>query len=122
MTIIFSILVILFVLFLFCYCFCKYFCHSENYSSFSTTKVDIVYTWVDNTPEFLEELQTYQTDFTPESHYRDNDELKYSLRSVELFAPWVNHIYIVVKDGQFIPWLDKSNPRITIIYHRYCIL
>ena len=121
MTTIFPILVILFVLFFFCYCFYKYFCNSENYSSFSTTKIDIVYTWVDNTPEFLRELQTYQTDFTPESHYRDNDELKYSLRSVELFAPWVNHIYIVLKDGQFIPWLDKNNSRITIIYHSQII-
>ena len=119
MTIILCILVLLFVFFI---CFCKYFCNSENYSSyFSTTKVDIVYTWVDNSPEFLKELQTYQMDFIPESHYRDNDELKYSLRSVELFAPWVNHIYIVVKDGQFIPWLDKSNPRITIIYHSQII-
>ena len=80
-------------------------------------KIDFVYTWVDFTPDFIQELQIYKNQFIPESQYRDNDELKFSLRSVEMHADWVNHIYIVIKDGQFIPWLDKNHPRITVVYH-----
>ena len=34
-----------------------------------------------------------------DSRFRDNDELRYSLRSVEQFAPWLRHIYIVT-NGQ----------------------
>ena len=44
------------------------------------------------------------------------DELKYSLRSVEKFAPWINHIYIIT-DNQVPAWLNTDNPKITIIDH-----
>ena len=106
------------------FCFCFYFTISSGKENFNNDapfvlpfKVDFVYTWVDFTPEFIQELQIYKNDFIPASQYRDNDELKYSLRSVEMYADWVNHIYIVIKDGQFIPWLDTNHPRITVVYH-----
>ena len=38
-------------------------------------------------------------------------ELRYSLRSVEKYAPWVRNIYIVT-NGQIPYWLDLSHPRI----------
>ena len=37
-----------------------------------------------------------------ESHvrrFRDNDELKYSLRGLEMYAPWIRNVYIVT-NGQ----------------------
>lgn len=34
-----------------------------------------------------------------DSRFRDNDELRFSIRSVEQFAPWLRHIYIVT-NGQ----------------------
>ena len=34
-----------------------------------------------------------------DSRFRDNDELRYSLRSLEQHAPWLRHIYIVT-NGQ----------------------
>jgi hypothetical protein len=43
--------------------------------------------------------------------------LLYSLRSVQKFLPWINHIYIITND-QVPSWLDVENPRITIIDHR----
>ena len=51
-----------------------------------------------------------------DNRYADHDELKYSLRSAQKFAPWINHIYIVT-DGQTPKWL-KKNPRITIVDHK----
>lgn len=49
--------------------------------------------------------------------FQDNDELKFSLRSLEKHAPWVRRIYIVT-NGQIPSWLDLSNPKIKLITHR----
>jgi len=48
--------------------------------------------------------------------FNDNDELLFSLRSVEKFAPWVNHIFIVT-DNQIPKWLNTNNPKITVVDH-----
>ncbi|XP_048241976.1 N-acetylglucosamine-1-phosphotransferase subunits alpha/beta-like [Haliotis rufescens] len=50
------------------------------------------------------------------SRFEDNEELRYSLRSVEKFAPWVRHIYIVT-NGQLPYWLDLESSRVTIVTH-----
>ena len=50
------------------------------------------------------------------SRFEDNEELRYSLRSIERFAPWVRHIYIIT-NGQIPYWLNLENPRITIVTH-----
>ncbi|XP_061181061.1 N-acetylglucosamine-1-phosphotransferase subunits alpha/beta-like isoform X2 [Saccostrea echinata] len=50
------------------------------------------------------------------SRFEDNDELRYSLRSVEKFAPWIRHVFIVT-NGQIPHWLDLENPRVTIVTH-----
>lgn len=47
----------------------------------------------------------------------NNDELKYSLRSVQKFASWINHIYIIT-DNQIPKWLNVKNKKITIIDHK----
>lgn len=49
--------------------------------------------------------------------YNDNGELRYSLRSVEKYAPWVHRIFIVT-DNQVPDWLDTSHPRIRMVDHR----
>ncbi|KAL5007073.1 hypothetical protein ScPMuIL_015879 [Solemya velum] len=50
------------------------------------------------------------------SRFQDNEELRYSLRSVEMFAPWVRNIYIVT-NGQIPYWLNLEHPRLKIITH-----
>ena len=50
------------------------------------------------------------------SRFEDNEEMRYSLRSVLLYAPWVRHIFIVT-NGQIPSWLNLDNPRITIVTH-----
>ncbi|CAN7998761.1 unnamed protein product, partial [Ixodes hexagonus] len=50
------------------------------------------------------------------SRFADNDELKYSLRSLQKHAPWVRRVFVVT-NGQIPSWLNLDNPRITIVTH-----
>ena len=87
-------------------------------------KVDLVYMWVDgNDPAWRAKRNQYinggekkTAEGVNDARWRDNDELRYSLRSVEKYASWVNHIYIVT-DGHCPKWLDTSNPKISIVDH-----
>uniref|UniRef100_A0AAV2J081 N-acetylglucosamine-1-phosphotransferase subunits alpha/beta n=1 Tax=Knipowitschia caucasica TaxID=637954 RepID=A0AAV2J081_KNICA len=51
------------------------------------------------------------------SRFEDNEELRYSLRSVEKHAPWVRHIFVVT-NGQIPSWLNLDNPRVTVVAHQ----
>ena len=42
---------------------------------------------------------------------------RYSIRSLEANAPWIHHIYIVT-NGQIPSWLDLSNPKISVVFHK----
>lgn len=87
-------------------------------------KVDIVYLWVDgNDKEWieskrraLEAIDKIAASQPMAGRYDDTDELKYSLRSVEKFAPWVNMIYIVTAD-QTPSWLNVNHPKIRLVSH-----
>ncbi|MFI3330594.1 MAG: stealth family protein [Rikenellaceae bacterium] len=90
-------------------------------------KVDLVYLWVDGQdPEWAKKRfqHHYKADNDIEineavtaARTLDNDELRYSLRSVEKYAPWINHIFIVT-DNQTPKWLDTNNPKVSIIDHK----
>ena len=54
-----------------------------------------------------------------EGRFRDNDELRYSLRALEQFYPEHGHVYVVT-DGQAPAWLKPSN-RLTLVDHRELI-
>lgn len=51
----------------------------------------------------------------------DNEELRYSLRSVWKFAPWVRNIYLVT-NGQIPAWLNIHHPRIHLVTHESIFL
>lgn len=51
-----------------------------------------------------------------EGRFRDNDELRYSLRALERYFPDHGHIYVVT-DGQTPAWIEPS-ARLTVIDHR----
>lgn len=83
----------------------------------------MVYLWVDgNDPQWQAKRNAVVGDAETTSplnckgRYADNDELKYSLRSLELYAPWIRRIFIVT-DNQIPAWLDTSDPRIRIVDH-----
>ena len=91
---------------------------------YKTMDIDIVYMWVDGSdPVWLAKKNAFEQgvastagEALDEARFVDNDELKYSLRSIERYAPWIRHIYIVT-DGQVPAWIDLTNPRISIIDH-----
>lgn len=86
--------------------------------------IDLVYLWVDGSdPVWRAKKAAFEQGGAPialeavdEARFVDNDELKYSLRSVERYAPWIRHIYIVT-DNQVPSWLDLTNPRISVVDH-----
>ncbi|WP_369170487.1 stealth family protein [Streptomyces sp. R28] len=91
-----------------------------------TFPVDVVYTWVDGEePRMRAKRAQYQEHGIAEildketnaSRYTSHDELKYSLRSLAMYADFVRHIYLVT-DGQKPHWLDDSAPGITVVDHR----
>lgn len=89
-----------------------------------TEQIDVVYTWVNGSdPKFLLELQRYShrnssgdKDLS-EQRFSDKYELKFSLRSLEKYAPWVRHVYIVT-NGQIPYWLNLDYEKVTVISHK----
>ena len=84
-------------------------------------KIDLVYLWCNlDDPNFKQRKENFlngkiiDKEANNDCRFVDNGELKYSLRSVELYAPWVNKIYIVT-DNQIPNWLNLDNPKIEII-------
>jgi UDP-glucose 4-epimerase len=82
--------------------------------------IDMVFSWVDGTDiEFQRErakrMQSYVVGEgdDAEARYRQIDELKYALRSVYLFAPWVRRIFIAT-DSPKPEWL-ADHPMVTIV-------
>lgn len=96
-----------------------YFYHKK-----SNYPVDLVYLWVDGDDiSWLKKKITAQAkeanlseNAVDEARFREFDELKYSLRSVEQNLPWINHIYIIT-DNQVPEWLNTDNPKVSIIDH-----
>ncbi|PDP87620.1 hypothetical protein CQJ94_11275 [Glycomyces fuscus] len=90
-----------------------------------TFPVDAVYTWVDGADEawrakrdsYLGRSAPANPHSASDSRYTSRDELLYSLRSLEMFAPFVRNVYIVT-DGQTPPWLDTGHPRVRVVDHR----
>lgn len=88
--------------------------------------IDAVYTWVDGAdPNWIAskrrlEAQLSGREYHPEANhearFESKDELKYSLRSLEYFAPWFNKIYIVTA-GQVPAWLNLDHPKVVMIDH-----
>ena len=88
--------------------------------------VDAVYTWVNgDDPAWLESKKRteaeisgveYHNEANHMARFRSRDELKYSLRSLDMFAPWFRNIYVVTA-GQIPDWLNVDHPRIKMIDH-----
>lgn len=89
--------------------------------------IDVVYTWVDGSdPQWRAAKRDAVVrrggspgtdDSVDAARFRSHDELKFSLRSLEVYAPWVRHIHIVTA-GQRPEWLNVDHPRIRLVDHR----
>lgn len=87
-------------------------------------EIDLVYLWVNgNDPVWQAKRNAVigKTEVNSavncDGRYADNEELRYSLRSVEMYAPWIHRIFIVT-DNQVPFWLNTSNPKIKIVDHK----
>lgn len=98
-------------------------------SSDPDLRVDIVYLWVNGSdPVWRRRRQRAAARLSAshrsgmalygnvEGRFRDNDELRYSLRALDRFFPDHGHIYVVT-DNQVPAWLQPSSG-LTLIDHR----
>ncbi len=111
----------------------------EEYQGYQP--IDAVYTWVNgsdpvwghdkefwyqeyytdihggdfNATEYLHHRNAFFNDIGA-NRFRDHGELRYSLRSIEQYAPWIRHVYIVTAD-QVPSWLAEECPFVTVVPH-----
>jgi glycosyltransferase involved in cell wall biosynthesis len=88
--------------------------------------VDVVYTWVDGSDPSWNAAReqrlaavtgTAQTrESSGQARFIAHDELRHSLRSIHLFAPWVRRIHLVTA-GQVPEWLDTDHPMVNLVDH-----
>jgi len=85
-----------------------------------TFDIDIVFSWVDGTDlEFqrarARRMQSYVVGEGDdhEARFRQIDELRYALRSVYVFAPWIRRIFIAT-DSPTPHWL-ADHPKVTVV-------
>jgi hypothetical protein len=82
-----------------------------------TSPIDVVYTWVNHADEDWQKswASTFPGDNFDPDRYTSNDELRYSLRSLNKYAPWVNRIFIVSNCSQ-PEWL-RNHSKIVWVKH-----
>ncbi|MGO4257748.1 stealth conserved region 3 domain-containing protein [Marmoricola sp. RAF53] len=85
--------------------------------------VDAVITWVDGGDPAWRRRRDLAAGTTngpvdqDVNRYRDRGELRYCLRSLAAYAPWIRHIFIVT-DDQVPAWLATDHPQVTVVDHR----
>ncbi|GAA2151161.1 stealth family protein [Kitasatospora kazusensis] len=88
-----------------------------------TFPIDVVYTWVDGSDPAWQRKRaqadggSYHVQSANAARYLNRDELRYSLRSLALYAPWVRNVYLVT-DGQRPAWLADVHPRLRVVGHQ----
>lgn len=107
--------------------FDKPLCNGYNARMNINFPIDLVYLWCDgNDPEFKKKKKAAYEKYrnvvldkegTSDFRFIDMEELKYSLRSAEKYAPWIRNIYIVTYE-QVPEWLNVNHPKIHIIDHK----
>lgn len=85
-----------------------------------TDEIDIVFSWVDgSSTDFQRQRAARMAGYVVgagddgPARYRHVDELRYALRSVHMYAPWVRRIFIAT-DSPAPSWL-LDHPKVTIV-------
>ena len=81
-----------------------------------TFPIDVVYTWVDGDDPRLADRESAARDERRGLHDGARDDpasptatnCAHSLRSLDMFAPWVRHVFLVT-DDQVPAWLDTAH-------------
>ncbi|WP_150307097.1 stealth family protein [Planctomonas psychrotolerans] len=87
-----------------------------------TFDIDIVFSWVDGSdPDWQRAVAEHMKSYVvgegddSEARFRQVDELRYALRSIHMFAPWVRRIFVVT-DSPIPEWLGESS-KVTVLRH-----
>ena len=82
--------------------------------------IDMVFSWVDGSTAGYQEARSQLEEDAVlgegdrhEARYRQIEELRYALRSVHMFAPWVRRIFIAT-DSPAPAWLAE-HPKVTLV-------
>ncbi|MBD1318982.1 stealth family protein [Gordonia hankookensis] len=95
----------------------KMFAHQASDITFD---IDLVFSWVDGSSkewqaQRAERMQGYVVGEgdDSEARFRQIDELRYALRSVHMYAPWIRRIFVAT-DSPKPAWLS-DDPRVTFV-------
>ena len=89
-----------------------------------SSNIDIVVPWVDaNDPEWRKEKNKYalhegKSNLTDDSdvRYRDWDTIKYLMRGIDLYMPWVDRVFFITW-GHLPEWLNPDADKLVIVNH-----
>lgn len=86
-----------------------------------SNNIDFVLTWVDDSdPIWLQKKNKYSVSETSsnnsEVRYRDWELLKYWFRSIEMYAPWLNKVFLIV-DHPVPKWLNLEYDKLVVVQH-----
>lgn len=77
--------------------------------------IDVVYSWIDGNNEHVQgeirkwrEIENPIGEASSNNRFKTMDELKYSLRSIYEYAPWVRNIYIITSFHMIPEWFDEE--------------
>lgn len=95
----------------------------NNNTKYYLPEIDYVVTYVDNND--IKWLKSYincslkhkKQVFLKSARFRTPNTLKYHLRGVAKYMPWIRNLYLIVSNDSQVPeWINKKN--VKIIYHK----
>lgn len=92
-------------------------------SEFNSEPIDIIVPWVNpNDSEWKADFNYWKEKETGNKdacRYRDWDFIRFVFRSIEENCPWCRYVFLVLSGPSQIPdWLDTTNPKLKIVYHK----
>ncbi len=83
--------------------------------------VDVVLTWVDDSwPGYIDELTKFHDDPRDLNPNRTRDNLgllRYGLRSLDMYLPYLRRVYLLTKRPQVPEWLDVERDDVVVVHH-----
>jgi len=91
-----------------------------KYNPLAIEPVDVLFLWVNGTdPEHIKKYERetgHRIDAKAMRRFRDYGTLRFGVRSVEKFVPFMRNL-IIVTSGQVPSWWNKNNARGRIVSH-----
>ena len=72
--------------------------------------------WISRMIEASSKFQKIEESYF-QRRFTDHGELKYALRSIEKYAPWIHRIFIIT-DDQYPNWIQRDHPKLQFVSHQ----